>query len=68
METKESYIKSNLEKSASSIVVESLIIPPEHTQFYSLRSIDNSETFKWIQAFVFPWSSIALILIKAGIA
>jgi len=43
METKENYIKSNLEKSASSIVVESLNIPPEHTQLYPLRCINTSE-------------------------
>jgi len=37
----ERYIKSNLQKTTSFIVVESLDVPPEHTNLHPARRVDN---------------------------
>jgi len=57
-----------LEKSASLIVVESLDVPPEHTQLHLLRCLDTPERFVWIRFLVFLKFRAAKIQSGAGIA
>jgi hypothetical protein len=64
------YVNSNLQKTASFIVVESLGVPPEHTQLHPARCLDTSGRFPPVGNVFLSFFNQALLQIQrqAGIA
>ena len=57
----ERYVKSNLQKTSSVVVVESLDAPPERTNLHPARYLDTSEKVTWITFSCLSLTNVAKI-------